>query len=245
MSNPKPNARKRIQQEIAALQRRMASIQVSGNGKRRGRRARRGGNTSGVPAGAVSNPNPVRTGRRGPRVGTKVGNGGRIVLSRDELLVQVKTTAGRDESVFSVDLKPSTGVMPFLFRLATCYQRIRWMRAHISWRPACGTNTNGIVSYGVAYNNTKAVNTRELVTSLTPCNDHPVWQSTGIAPLVVPADMLMSRKWYALNTGSDDPFDQQVGKFYVGISHDAVAQAASRGEFWISYTVEMEGTNPG
>lgn len=178
-------------------------------------------------------------------MGSRIGNGGRIVLSRDELLVQVKTTAGRGESVFSIDLKPSAGVMPFLFRLATCYQRIRWMRAHISWRPSCGTNTNGIVSYGVAYNNTKAVNTRELVTSLTPCNDHPVWQSTGVTPLVLPQDMLMSRKWYALNSGSDDPFDQQVGKFYVGVSHDAISTSESRGEFWISYTVEMEGTNPG
>lgn len=57
--------------------------------------------------------------------------------------------------------------------------------------------------------------------------------------------MLMSRKWYALNTAQNDPFDQQMGKFYVGVSHDAKAVSESRGEFWISYTVEMEGTNPG
>lgn len=244
MSNPKTNARKKVQQEIAALQRRMASLQVS---RKRNRRSRTSGgrNSTGIPAGGTSNPNPVRARGRRSGMGSKVGNGGRIVLSRDELLVQVKTTPGRGESVFSVDLKPSAGVMPFLFRLATCYQRIKWIRAHISWRPACGTNTNGIVSYGVAYNNTKAINTRELVTSLTPCNDHPVWQSTGIAQLIIPADMLMSRKWYALNTGSDDPFDQQMGKFYVGVSHDTANSAESRGEFWISYTVEMEGTNPG
>lgn len=178
-------------------------------------------------------------------MGTGIGNGGRIVLSRDELLVQVKTTAGRGESVFSVDLKPSSGVMPFLFRLASCYQRIRWLRAHISWRPACGTNTNGIISYGVAYNNTKSISTRELVTSLTPCNDHAVWQSTGVAPLIIPSDLLMSRKWYALNSTGDDAFDAQMGKFYVGLSHDTISTAESRGEFWISYSVEMEGTNPG
>lgn len=245
MSNPKKkNGRKSAQQEIAALQRQVASLQVSSKGKRRARTSRRG-NTSGVPAGATSQPNPVRVGGRRPRMGSKIGNGGRIVLTRDELLVQVKTTPNRGESVFSVDLKPSAGVMPFLFRLATCYQRIRWMRAHISWRPACGTNTNGIVSYGVAYNNTQSINTRELVTSLTPCNDHAVWQSTGVAPLVIPTDMLMSRRWYALNTAQDDPFDKQFGKFYVGVSHDAHPAGESRGEFWISYSVEMEGTNPG
>lgn len=57
--------------------------------------------------------------------------------------------------------------------------------------------------------------------------------------------MLMSRKWYALNTAQNDPFDQQMGKFYVGVSHDNKPTSESRGEFWISYTVEMEGTNPG
>lgn len=245
MNKSKSNARKRAQQEIAALQRKMASLQVRG-GRRRKARAGNGGNSAGIPAGGTSNPNPVRaSGRRGARMGNRIGNGGRIVLSRDELLVQVKTTPSSGESVFSVDLKPSTGTMPFLFRLATCYQRIRWARAHISWRPSCGTNTNGIISYGVAWNNTQALNTRELVTSLTPCNDHPVWQSTGVAPLVIPQDMLMSRKWYALNTNKADPFDQQMGRFYVGVSHDARGAAESRGEFWISYTVEMEGTNPG
>lgn len=55
----------------------------------------------------------------------------------------------------------------------------------------------------------------------------------------------MSRKWYALNSTGDDPFDMQMGKFYVGLSHDEETAAKSRGEFWISYTVEMEGTNPG
>lgn len=244
MSNPKGNARKKAQKEIAALQQRMAGLQVQRKRTRR-RRANNGGNTSGIPAAGTSNPNPVRARRGRARMGNRIGNGGRIVLQRDELLVQVVTTANKDESVFSVDLKPSAGTMPFLFRLATCYQRIKWTRAHISWRPACGTNTNGIISYGVAYNNTRSVSSRELVTSLTPCNDHPVWQSTGVAPLIIPGDMLMSRKWYSLNSGSDDPFDQQMGKFYVGISHDVANSKQSRGEFWISYTVEMEGTNPG
>lgn len=243
-NNRRKNAGKKVQQEIAALQRRMAGLQVQ-NKRTRRRRANNRGGASGIPAANVSNPNPVRGGRGGNRARSRIGNGGRIVLSRDELLVQVKTSPGKLESTFSVDLKPSTGVMPFLFRLALCYQRIKWIRAHISWRPACGTNTNGIVSYGVAYNNTRSITTRELVTSLTPCNDHPVWQSTGITPLIIPTDMLMSRKWYALNTSADDPFDQQMGKFYVGISHDNATAAESRGEFWISYTVEMEGTNPG
>lgn len=56
--------------------------------------------------------------------------------------------------------------------------------------------------------------------------------------------MLMSRKWYALNTDKADAFDKGMGKFCVGLTHDGESVAKSRGEFWISYTVEMEGTNP-
>lgn len=194
----------------------------------------------GTPNGGVRGPGRSRRGGGG----NSIGNGGRIRLQRDELLLQVKTDLDKTETVFGKDLYPSAGVMPFLFRLSTCYQRIRWLRASISWRPACGTNTNGIISYGVAFNNARGITTRELVTSLTPVNDHPVWQSSGNSPLVIPGEMLMSRKWYALNTTGADTYDQQVGKFCVGLSHDS-GKAEARGEFWISYSIEMEGTNPG
>lgn len=235
-----------LKREIAALQRRLATSTIS-NGPKTGRRRRRGGNGNAgggpsVPAAMGSNPRPSRSRNRGAR--TRVGNGGRIVLTRDELLVTVATTPDKTESVFSKDLVPSAGVMPFLFRLSSCYQRIRWVRAAISWRPSCGTATDGIISYGVAFNGSASVTSRDLVCALTPCNDHPVWQSTGITPLAIPADMLMSRRWYPLNVTGGDAFDKGMGRFCVGLTHDADKVARSRGEFWISYTVEMEGTNP-
>lgn len=232
-----------LKREIAALQRRLATSTISTQPKNGRRSRRRGVGTAGggpsLPAAMGSNPQPGRGRVRAGRA--RVGNGGRIVLSRDELLVQVVTTPDKNESVFSKDLVPSAGVMPFLFRLASCYQRIRWVRAHITWRPACGTATDGIISYGVAFNNSATVSSRDLVTALTPCNDHPVWQSTGVTPLIVPADMLMSRRWYPLNTTGGDIFDKCMGRFCVGLTHDSEKVARSRGEFWISYTVEMGG----
>lgn len=239
-----------LKREIAVLQRRLANVSISANtsnaAPKKGRRRRRGGNGNGggsapVPAAYTANPRPARA--RGGRA--QVGTGGRIVLTRDELLVTVATTADKGESVFSSELKPSSGVMPFLFRLSSCYQRIRWLRAHITWRPACGTSTNGIISYGVAFNNSATVTSRDLVTALTPCNDHPIWQSTGVNPLVIPSELLMSRRWYLLNVTKTDPGDQGMGRFCCGFTHDVESTARSRGEFWISYTVEMEGTNPG
>lgn len=162
------------------------------------------------------------------------------MLSRDELLVSAITAASASESTAGRLLKPTEEIMPFLNRLASCYQRIRWLAVHIYWKPAVGTNTNGLISYGVAYNNQEIKN-RSGVLSLTPCNDHAVWQTQG--PLVIPQDMLMTRKWYSLNSTGTDKFDQSIGTFYVGMTHDNKPTVEARGEFWIRYRVEMEGTN--
>lgn len=187
---------------------------------------------------AVASRRRVRGARR---PGGTVGNGGRIILSREELLIQVVTTANSTESVTGKSLKPSANLMPFLFRLSSCYQRIRWLSMQIFWKPAVGTNTNGIISYGVAFNN-QQIKTRAGVLSLTPCCDHAVWQGSG-APLTVPAEMLMTRRWYVLNATGENSFDEAVGTFHLGLTHDSKSTADSRGEFWIRYRVEMEGTN--
>lgn len=214
--------------------------------QRRALNAGRNNPSSGVPAAATAptvmaaaGKRRVRRRRNGP--GPMVGNGGRISLQRDELLIQVVTTAKKTESVKGVELKPSAALMPFLNRLSSCYQRIRWLALHIMWKPAVGTNTNGIISYGVAFNN-QQIQTRAGVLSLTPCCDHAVWQGTGV-PLTVPQDMLMSRKWYVLNATGEGKFDESIGTFYFGFTHDAADAAQSRGEFWVRYHVEMEGTN--
>lgn len=191
-----------------------------------------------IPAASGTN-----AGARAGRRAASIGNGGRIKIQRDELLCTVATTQAKTESVFSKPLKPGSDVMPFLYRLSSCYQRIRWLRASITWRPSCGTHTNGIISYGIAYNSSEQIRTRDLVVALTPVNDHPIWQSSCNAPLVIPPEMLMSRKWYTLNSNTADEIDQSFGRFCCGLTHDATT-AQSRGEFWINYTVEMEGTNP-
>lgn len=241
-----------LRKEINQLTNRLAQMGGGPSGRGRGRRRRggRGGAQGGVPAGGASNPTPVTAGRgrrrrrrrNGSGIGSSIGNGGKITISRDELLVTVATTAGKTESLFKKLLKPGPDLMPFLFRLGACYQRIRWKAFAVTWRPSVGTNTNGIVTYGVAYNN-QDIKDRMGVTSLTPVNDHAVWQSGRATPLVVPQSMLMTRAWYELNGTDTDPFDQAIGTFYCSFTHDNAALPSSRGEFWVRYTVEMEGTN--
>lgn len=238
-------SRKKLQKRVNVLANEMAKLEV---GRKRRPRARRGNTSRGVPAGASSLPTPVAAGpgfrrRRGRMgMGTSIGNGGRIVLQRDELLLQVVTTANKNESVFSKPLTPSSGLMPFLFQISSCYQRIRWLKCHVTWRPGVGTSTNGIITYGFQFNDGAAPSSRADVTNLTPVNDHAVWQSGSSTPLVVPSDMLMSRKWYVLNSTSADAYDKALGSFCCGVSHDSKATTSTLGEFWVSYSVEMEGT---
>lgn len=236
-----------LKRELNKITSRIANTRIGGAKKKKKK------TNGGVPAGSTSVANPVRSarkrnsrgGRRGGGIGPSIGNGGRIVLSRDEFLYTVSTVPQRGESFQSKLLRPSADLMPFLYRLSACYQRIRWRALSITWRPAVGTNTNGIVTYGIAYNN-QSLSDRHGITSLTPVNDHAVWQSGQNCPLVVPNNMLMSRLWYELNkqTGaSTDAYDQAVGTFYSAVTHDAHPVEQVRGEFWIRYTVEMEGTN--
>lgn len=235
-----PVSKTELRREVAALSQRLASTRLNKNKKKKRSKS---GNAM-VPAAMCSSARPVQAQGRRRRAtpGSGIGNGGRIVMRRDELLATVATTAGKTESYFSKLLKPGADVMPFLFKLSSCYQRVKWRAMSITWRPAVGTSTNGIITYGIAYNN-QVITDRNGVTSLTPVNDHPVWQGSSSSPLTIPGEMLMTRKWYELNTSSKDAFDQAVGTFCCGFTHDSENQAKSRGEFWIRYTVEMEGTN--
>lgn len=217
------------------------------------RRRRRGQATVAlsVPAGEGSFANVVagggrrrgrRRGGRGP--GPAIGNGGQISITRCELLRTVSTTVNKTESVFAVPLYPSADQMGFLFRLASCYCRLRWVSMKIEWRPSVGTTTNGIITYGVRFAEadlTTAPKSRLDVASLFPVNDHPVWQTA--APLVLSQELLMSRKWYSLLT--TDGVDLAPGGLQVGLSHDSTAAAQSRGEFWVTYTCVLDGTRSG
>lgn len=249
-----------LRNQLAALTREIALLEVApvGAGRRRRRqrqRQRRRANgrpqpaIANVPAGNSSVPQPIvmpgqrrRRRRGGQAASASVNNGGRILLSRDELLVVVSAQTKGNETIGSLVMAPSTDAMSFLNQLSKCYQRIRWIRCSVTWRPGVGTTTNGVITYGFAFNN-QSVTTRSKIAALTPVNDHPVWQTSQAGPLVVPTEMLMTRKWYALNSTATDFYDRGLGTFYYGVSHDTLTAAQTRGEFWVSYSVEMEGTN--
>jgi hypothetical protein len=84
---------------------------------------------------------------------------------------------------------------------------------------------------------------RAQVSALYPVNDHPIWQSSSLR---VAKDLLMSRKWYATQSitgeASFDSFDYGPGTLEVGATHDSSTSAKVLGEFWVSYSVTLDGS---
>lgn len=235
-------------------------------GPKRKRRRRNGGVPPGagpfIPAAEGSFAQVVTGGKRrrrrrggGPTVGTQIGNGGQITLTRSELFLQVvsvaepKAPSDANNTLGAVAIAPGTGVMPFLWKLAQCYTRLKWNSLSFEWKPAVGTTTNGILTYGVRLMDDRKAGvppvpaTRAQVSSLYPVNDHAVWCA---ATLRVNNDLLMSRKWYATEpTGTPDStfdnFDYAPGSLEYGLTHDA-DKGVAYGEFWVTYSVTLDGT---
>lgn len=137
--------------------------------------------------------------------------------------------------------------MTYLYRLASCYTRLRWNRVRFEWKPAVGTSTNGIITYGARLMDDRARNakpkSRQEVSALYPVNDHPVWQR---ADMTVSRNLLMSRTWYAIAAGTDadgaDRIDVAPGSLEVGLDVTSNDAEMVYGEFWIDYSVTLDGT---
>lgn len=206
---------------------------------RRTRRRRRKVNTS-VPAGVSSNPVVAMSrGRRGKR--TQVHPEGEIVIRRRELLTTVKVaTAGTAVAGF-IALGPAA--FTWLQKLSTAFERYKFTRVSVYWKPSVGTAVNGSCAYGVDWKVTSTTpSSKATVVALTPSMDHAVWQSTETRQMVLPASRLQSRAWYTLNTDSNiDDIDKYPAtlKYYVSSNLSANAEA---GDFWIDYTIVMTGT---
>lgn len=224
-----------IRKELQALTSRLDRLAVGG-GKRNKRKGKpRNGNR--VVAPQVQNPavrRRQRTGRVGP--GRVINPEGTVVIARCELLEEVKGSKnGNKGAIYLQPLK-----FTWLKGLAGSFDRVSWVSASVIWKPAVGTNSDGLICYGVDWNSNTVPNTRAGILALTPIADHPVWQSTEANPLILPASKLQSRKDYAVTGDSTVPaFDKGPGVLAWAITSEDVKVY---GELWIHYHVRLFGT---
>lgn len=165
---------------------------------------------------------------------------GEIRIRRRELLVSAKSGADPGkEAIFSSQLYPSS--FPWLKNVAKCFERFKWNRLEFTWRPAVGTTTNGLVTYGILWDPAaKAPDSRDKVSALTPVMDHPFWQSTENSPLTIAGPRLRARNWY--NMSSTDVSDSSPGLFALAFAFGSSVINTLMGEIWVEYDIVLDGT---
>lgn len=200
-----------------------------------------GGNNKSVPGtsgGSVST--PMGKGRNRRRRAGGASRQGELTFSRCELLRTLKLDAQKTDAADYLDLEPTNfGVLK---KLATPFERIKWLKCHIYWKPAVGTTFGGLITYGIDWDSVTGTISREAVASYTPSVTHPVWQDGQPTSLILPPARLMSRQWYEFNVSDAKMFDRSPGRLVYAASATAQTTQTVLGEFWCNYTVVLSGT---
>lgn len=204
---------------------------VKQGNKRRRRRRRPNQNTTSQPAV------PAAEVKKIPRkiAGTIEGDGS-AVISRTELLTQVKGAGGSVKAL--VTLHPDS--LPWLQKISPGYASIIWLSVKIYWKPAVGTSTNGSVVFGMDwgrdFSDANKVD-RAKVQALSPMAEMPVWQAGKT--LTLPSAKLMSRKYYDLSSTVKSTQDGSPGNVAVVCQADSSASEKFYGDIWITYKVKL------
>lgn len=164
---------------------------------------------------------------------------GMITMRRHELVTTL-TTGADGKLAGKVELKPTS--FTFLKGIAPSFERSRWLKMHVYYKPAVAMTTGGLVALGMDWDGKTDITTREAVSAFTPSMHFPVWKDISTTPMVLPASKLQTRTWYI--HASTSVYDACPGILrYVGEAN--VKDKTSIGELWIYYEIQMQGTNPG
>lgn len=234
-----------IQQQVAALSRKLDKLVLeTSNTKpaKRRRRNRRKVNvtaptpgTSGTVGSVAMRANAKR--KRRSRGGGALGDG-EIRLHRSEILATVKIAKGLSTGSDHVDLLPEN--FKFLRTIFNSFERIKFNKLNVAYRAAVGTTQGGMVTYAIDWTLGAPNKSRADLSCYTPNMSHPVWETPR--PLVLPANRLMTRTWY-MNAGDADAVDKGPGRLLWAA--DATATTSSDlvlGELWVDYDVILSGT---
>lgn len=232
-----------LQREVQSLTDKLSSMTVSGSKKknRRRRKAKSVQNASqpglvGVAGGSTSR-------KRSKKQGTKSVNG-QLTLTRREYLRDVKVSKPTTDGTLAdwsdyIDMIPSNLSLLSKF---TMFDRVKWNKFHLFYKPGVGSTFNGFVSYGVlwAFNETSA--TRSQISALTPNRSHALWFDGETTPLVCPVSKLQTRPWYT-PTDANDAVERAPGRILITTSCPDAKATAVVGELWVDYSVTLTGTS--
>lgn len=151
---------------------------------------------------------------------------------------EVATDAGKKTAhkVISL-LATESGAFPWLSKLTRAYSQIEWHSLYIFWKPAVGANSEGRLIYAVDVDGlSQDPPDRATVASHSPVCDIQIWQDNENRPMVVPRELLTSRRRFLLST--NDPGDSGPGNLLWYVSGPANTVL---GEIWCRYSVRLLG----
>lgn len=241
------NMASKLKSEIAGLQRKLSKLDVAANNasasastsrgtarkrRNRGRDARVAGvnpNTPAVGAAPAQKSAVSRASR--PR---GINADGSIRVSRREYLSEVFMQT----DPYAVELVCSS--FPWLNGLSKSFDRVKWHRASIIWRPCVAATTNGSIVIGIDWDSNQGTNKADYgwISCLTPCMESPLWQP---AVMNLPTAKLQSRKEYAIRAYDKAPdiFDRAPG---VLIAMATGSTKSVAGHIWVEYDITLSGT---
>lgn len=226
--------------ELNTLKNLMQKLDVGGNSNKsksaRRRARKRNRNVSGNPQNPAAINSSVglpsrRSNRRRNRNGTNTMSNGNIRIHRKEFFYEIKT--GADSTVKTVvDFYPDSATLPFLGKLFNMYEKVIFHSISISFMPAVGANTDGLIIFGWDGSGDKTAPTkRGDVAALMPLSDGPVWAPKTFS---LNQAQLMSRKEYSVHNFGTEGENPGSIKLFASAGANKVV-----GEFWVTYDVTL------
>lgn len=167
------------------------------------------------------------------QAGSFAGTASQLTFSHEELWSEVKGSATA-AVVKAYTFLPGKSGLGFLDKIALSWDRYVVTHVTIFYRSSSGTTRNGAVVVGVDWDVASGAGDLAYAQTLQPRLRLPVWES---GQMVLPANLLMSRKFLLVSPNETAQINPDYGAFKVVAAVTSTSDASSIGELWVRYTV--------
>lgn len=164
---------------------------------------------------------------------------GSISVFRTEMIKSVK--AG-DQGDINFTFKIEPDQFPFLAGLGKCFEKVRWQKIHVWWKPAASYQNSGMLAIGMDWDAADGMSPppRVSVLQYTPCISCHIRDDCQKSPLVIPPARLRTIGWLAPE-GGGNPITRRPGTLCISVDSN-MKKDELIGEVYIQYRVQMSGT---
>ncbi|USL85433.1 MAG: hypothetical protein [Ixodes ricinus sobemo-like virus 1] len=226
-----------MQREIQSLTDKLAAAKIGAGGGAKRKKAVATGFVPAIVNTGSSGGSRKRRRKKG-NLGANAGQGV-ITFSRKEKVCDVDIGASQTGGSGNFDLVPKS--FTFLKKF-TMFDKVKWNKIVLFYKPGVGATFNGFVSYGVLWDFSAKEADRAKISALTPNMSHALWYDGQMTPLVLPQSKLQTRPWFSV--GDDkDIYETGPGRvFWASSTTDTTTSTRVVGEIWADYSITMTGT---